>query len=73
MVADAVRVGATYVAMENLTRIRQRISNVPEYQQWLFRRIQKYVEYKLEEFGIKFEQVKTSFTFQVASDIFIPR
>lgn len=57
VVADAVRVEATHVAVENLTRIRQRISNAPEYQQWLFQRVQEYVEYKLEEFGIKFEQV----------------
>jgi IS605 OrfB family transposase len=57
VVADAVRVEATHVAVEDLTRIRQRISNQPEYQQWLFRRIQEYVEYKLEEFSIKFEQV----------------
>jgi len=34
-VADAVRVGATNVAVENLTRIRKWMSNLPEYQQWM--------------------------------------
>jgi transposase, IS605 OrfB family, central region len=67
VVADAVRVGATHVAVEDLTRIRKRISNQPEYQQWLFRRIQEYVEYKLEEFGIEFEQVDARYTSQSCS------
>ncbi|MDB2246508.1 transposase [Halorubrum ezzemoulense] len=67
IVADAVTVGATHVVFENLTRIRQRISNEPKFQQWLFGRVQKYVEYKLKEFGISFEQVAARYTSQSCS------
>ena len=62
IVADAVRVGATHVVFEDLTRIRDRISNRPKFQQWLFRRIQKYTEYKLAEHGIDVEQVDPRYT-----------
>ncbi len=41
------------VAFEELTRIRQRISTLPKFQQWFFRRIREYTEYKLEEYGIE--------------------
>lgn len=67
VVADAVRVGATHVAVEDLTRIRKRISNLPEYQQWMFDRIQEYIEYKLEEFGIEFKTVSARYTSQRCS------
>jgi IS605 OrfB family transposase len=67
IVADAVRVRATHVVFEKLTRIRTRISNAPKFQQWLFRCVQEYVEYKLEEFGISFEQVGSSYTSQTCS------
>lgn len=67
IVADAVAVRATHVVFENLSRIRQRISNEPKFQQWLFRRVQEYVEYKLEEFGIHFEQVAARYTSQSCS------
>ncbi len=67
IVADAVRVRATHVVFETLTRIRTRISNAAKFQQWLFRRTQEYVEYKLEEFGISFEQVGSYHTSQACS------
>lgn len=57
IVADAVRVGATHVVFEELTGIRDGISNNPKFQQWVFRRLQEYTEYKLEEHGIGFERV----------------
>jgi transposase len=46
----------------NLTRIRQRISNHPKFQHWLFRRVQEYVEYKLKEYSISFERVNAWYT-----------
>ncbi|RBI60658.1 hypothetical protein DMJ13_16955 [halophilic archaeon] len=67
IVADAVRVQATHVVFEKLTRIRKRISIAPKFQQWLFRRVQKYVEYKLEEFGISSERVGAYCTSQTCS------
>lgn len=57
IVADVVEVGATHVAFERLTRIRRRISNLPKFQQWFFRRVQQYTEYKLEEYGIECRRV----------------
>jgi len=67
IVAEAVRVRATQVVFENLTRIRTRISNAPKFQHWLFRRVQEYVEYKLEEFGISVELVGSYYTSQACS------
>jgi len=45
---EVLRVRATHVASENLTRIRKRISNLPKLQQWLFKKVRKYTEFKLE-------------------------
>ena len=67
IVADAVRVDATHVAFERLTRIRRRISNVPKFQQWFFRRVQEYTEYKLNEYGIECVQVDPPYTSQTCS------
>ena len=57
IVADAVRVDATHVAFERLTHIRQRISRLPKFQQWFFRRVQEHTEYKLKEYGIDCRKV----------------
>lgn len=67
VVADAVRVDATHVVFEDLTRIRRRISNLPRFQQWMFARIQQHVEYKLEEYGIEVEYVDSEYTSQCCS------
>ena len=65
--ADAVRVGATHVAFERLTHIRRRISNLPKFQQWFFRRVQEYAEYKLKEYGIECRQVNPRNTSRACS------
>jgi IS605 OrfB family transposase len=67
IVADAVQVGATHIAFERLTHIRQRISNLPKFQQWFFRRVQECVEYKLEEYGIECRQVNPRNTSRACS------
>jgi IS605 OrfB family transposase len=67
IVADAVRVNATHVVFEKLTRIRRRISNLPKFQQWMFDRIQRYVGYKLEKYSIKCERVKPRNTSKACS------
>jgi transposase len=43
----------THVVFEKLKEIRKRMSNLPKYQQWMFDRIQEYVEYKAIGRGIK--------------------
>lgn len=67
VVADAVLVRATHVVFEELTRIRKRISNLPKFQQWMFGRIQQYVEYKLEEYGIECDRVAAHHTSRACS------
>lgn len=64
---DAIRTRSTDVALERLTDIRERISDDKEYQQWFFKRIQKYVEYKLEPYGIAVDDVCANHTSQACS------
>jgi putative transposase len=64
---EALRVRATHVAFENLTRIRKRISNLPKFQQWLFKKVRKYTGYKLERYGVTVDTVKPNHTSQRCS------
>jgi len=64
---EALRVRATHVAFEDLTRIRKRISNLPKFQQWLFKKVRKYTEYKLERYGVTVDTVKPNYTSQRCS------
>ncbi len=64
---EALRVRATHVAFEELTRIRKRISNLPKFQQWLFKKVQKYTEYKLERYGVTVETTTPEDTSQACS------
>jgi IS605 OrfB family transposase len=64
---EALRVRATHVAFENLTRIRKRISNLPKFQQWLFKKVRKYTEYKLERYGVTVDTVESSYTSRACS------
>lgn len=64
---DAIRVGATHVVFERLLDIRRRISTEKEYQQWFFRRIEEYVEYKLEPYAVTVDNVTGAYTSQACS------
>lgn len=64
---EALRVRATHVAFEDLTRIRKRISNLPKFQQWLFKKVQKYTTYKLERYGVTVDTTTPSYTSQACS------
>jgi IS605 OrfB family transposase len=64
---EALRVRATHVAFEDLTRIRKRISNLPKFQQWLFKKVRKYTRYKLERYGVTVDTVKPNYTSQRCS------
>ncbi|ERH03851.1 MAG: transposase, IS605 OrfB family, central region [Halorubrum sp. J07HR59] len=52
LIEDALDTRATHIAFEKLDGIRKRMSNLPKYQQWMFGRVQDYVEYKAAEHGI---------------------
>lgn len=52
IVRDAVESRSTHIIFEELEGIRDRMSNLPDYQQWMFKDIPKLVEYKAEEYGI---------------------
>ena len=64
---EASRVHATHVAFEKLTRIRKRISNLPKFQQWLFKRVRTYTEYKLERYGVTVDTTNPEYTSQACS------
>jgi len=64
---DAIRVRATHVVFERLLDIRRRISNDKEYQQWFFKRVEDYVEYKLEPYDVVVDDVNGAYTSQACS------
>ncbi len=64
---DAVRVRASHVVFERLLDIRRRISNDKEYQQWFFKRVEDYVEYKLEPYDVVVDNVNGAYSSQACS------
>ena len=64
---EALRIRATHVTFEELTRIRNRISNLPKFQQWLFKKVQKYTEYKLERYSVTVDTTNPEYTSQGCS------
>ena len=67
IVQEAVENDCTAIAFENLKHIRKRISNASKFQQWAFRELQRYVEYKAEEHGIEVDDVAPAYTSQRCS------
>ena len=67
LVREAVENDCTAIAFENLTHIRERISNASKFQQWSFRELQRHVDYKAEEYGIAVEDVPPAYTSQQCS------
>ena len=67
IVQEAVENDCTAIAFENLTHIRERISNASKFQQWSFRELQRHVEYKAEEYGIEVDDVGPAYTSQRCS------
>ena len=57
IVQEAVENDCAAIAFESLTHIRERISNASKFQQWAFRELQRYVEYKAEEYGVEVDDV----------------
>jgi IS605 OrfB family transposase len=67
IVQEAVENDCTAIAFEDLTHIRERISNASKFQQWAFRELQRHVEYKAEEYGIGVDDVTPQYTSQRCS------
>ena len=67
IVQEALENDCTAIAFENLTQIRERISNASKFQQWAFRELQRHVDYKAEEYGIEVDDVAPAYTSQRCS------
>ncbi len=67
IVQEARRHDCSAIAFEDLENIRKRISNASKFQQWAFRTIQEYTEYKAEEHGILVDTVQPGYTSQRCS------
>lgn len=69
LVQEAIAHDCTHIAFEDLKHIRKRISNASKFQQWAFRTIQEFAEYKAAEFGITVETVAPQYTSQRCSHV----
>ena len=67
LVQEAIEHECSIIAFENLTGIRERISNASKFQQWAFNQLFEYVEYKAEPFGIDVVEVNPAYTSQRCS------
>ncbi|WP_049930247.1 RNA-guided endonuclease InsQ/TnpB family protein [Halosimplex carlsbadense] len=67
IVEEAVETNCSHIAFENLTGIRERMTNLRRFHEWAFRRLYDYVSYKAEERGISVEQVSPNYTSQRCS------
>jgi IS605 OrfB family transposase len=67
LVREADKRECSHIAFENLTGIRDRMTNARKFHEWAFRRLYEYVAYKAEERGIAVEQVNPQYTSQRCS------
>lgn len=67
IVQEARRHNCSAIAFEDLENIRERVSNASKFQQWAFRTIQEYTEYKAEQYGILVDTVNPQYTSQRCS------
>nr|WP_305882749.1 transposase [Haloplanus ruber] len=67
IVQEARRYDCDAIAVENLTQIRERISDGKKFQQWAFNKLQEFISYKAEEYGILVDDVKPQYTSQQCS------
>ena len=64
LVNEAVSHGCTTIVFEDLTNIRDRISNASKFQQWAFNELKRQVEYKANAEGIAVGTVHPAYTSQ---------
>jgi len=69
IVTEAVEHDCDVIVFEDLTDIRERLSQVKWHHIWAFRRLFEYVEYKAPERGITVEQIESNHTSQRCSRI----
>jgi putative transposase len=67
IVLEARRHDCDAIAVETLTQIRDRISNGKKFQQWAFKKLQQFVAYKAEEYGVLVDDVAPQYTSQRCS------
>jgi IS605 OrfB family transposase len=67
IVREAVEGSCSHIAFEDLTDIRERMSETKPFHTWAFRRLYDHVEYKAELQGITVEQVNPRYTSQRCS------
>jgi putative transposase len=71
IVREAVRIGASCIAMEDLTHIRKRITGGKRVRtrlhRWAFRQLQTFVEYKARAAGVAVHYVDPAYTSQTCS------
>lgn len=67
VVSEAVENECTAIAVENLSDIRENMSNGAKFQQWAFGELQRQIKYKAAEFGIIVDDVPPRFTSQSCS------
>ncbi|WP_276260678.1 RNA-guided endonuclease InsQ/TnpB family protein [Haloglomus litoreum] len=67
IVLEARRFDCDALAFENLKQIRSRISNGKKFQQWAFNKLQEFVVYKAEEYGMLVDDVTPQYTSQRCS------
>lgn len=71
IVAEAIRVGASKIVMEDLTHIRERIKAGKRMRtrlhRWVWRQLQTFIEYKAQAAGIAVEYVDPAYTSQTCS------
>jgi len=69
IVTEAVEHDCDVIVFEDLTDIRERLSQAKWHHIWAFRRLFEYVEYKAPERGITVEQIESNHTSQRCSRI----
>jgi len=69
LLQEALAHDCTHIAFEDLEHIRTRISNASKFQQWAFRRLQEYTEYKAAKYGVVVEKIAPQYTSQRCSHV----
>jgi putative transposase len=67
LVEEAVENNCTVIVFEDLTGIREHMSNVRDFHVWAFNQLYEYVEYKARAEGIDVEQVEPQYTSKLCS------
>lgn len=68
LVENADKKGVDVIVFEDLKEIRENISNGKKFQQWSFRKLYEYIEYKAREKGINVETINPRYTSQKCSE-----